>query len=315
VEARVMAERMAYVNGEILPESQASVSIFDRGFLAGLGVFERTRTYHGELFRLDEHLRRLSRSLRVSRIEPGLSMEALKARTLELVEQNRGLLGPNDDYTVAHFITRGRPAAGPTVVMFCDPIDFTAFAHQYLRGGHVVTPSTRQVPTQVLDPKMKTTSRLYLYLAQEEAQLVDPDAYALILDLDGNVCETYPGANFAIIRDGVLITPPSRSILPGITLLSTLEVARAIGLPIREVDFQPYDVMTADEAFVMTSSRCVVPITRVNGCPIGDGTPGPLVARLQNGWAEHYGMDFVSQALAHLDPEAARELASQPATA
>ena len=92
----------------------------------------------------------------------------------------------------------------------------------------MVTPSTRQAPSQVLDPKMKTTSRLYLYLAQAEAQLADPEAYALILDLQGNVCETYPGANFAIVRDGTLITPPGHSILRGITLQSTLEVARSL---------------------------------------------------------------------------------------
>jgi branched-chain amino acid aminotransferase len=305
-----MKERMAFVNGRVVPESQASISIYDRGYMSGIGVFERTRTFHGELFRLDEHLDRLENSLRITRLETGMSRMELKAATLDLVRTNRALLGPNDDYSVGHYVSLG-PGSKPTVVIFCEPIPFKSFARQYRDGAHVVTPSIRQVPTQVVDPKMKTTSRMYFHLAEVEARLVDPDAYALLLDLDGNVCELSPGANFWIIRDGTVITPPGRSILRGITRDALHEIARDLGIAIKEADFQVYDVMTADEAFLTVTSKCVVPITCINGSRIGDGKPGPIVGRLQNGWAERYGLDFVSQALSHLEPQAGPAMADQ----
>jgi branched-chain amino acid aminotransferase len=278
--------------------------------MSGIGVFERTRTFHGELFRLDDHLRRLDYSLRMTRLTLGMSMDELRQATLDLVAINRQLLGPNDDYSVGHYITKGREGAGPTVVIFCDPIPFKSFARQYVTGAHVVTPSIRQVPTQVLDPKMKTTSRMYFHLAEEEAQLVDPEAYALVLDLDGNVCETTPGGNFWVVKARTVITPPGRSILRGITRDAIFELAEELRIAVQEKDFQVYDVMNADEAFITVTSKCIVPVTRVNGSAIGSGRPGPTVARLQSGWAERFGFDFVAQALSHLEEELVPEVST-----
>jgi branched-chain amino acid aminotransferase len=299
-----MPQRVAYVNGRIVPESEACVSIFDRGFLSGYGVFERTRTFNGEPFRLDEHLARLDMSLRMTRLELGMNLADLKAQTLEVLNQNLPLRGPKDDYTIGHYVSLG-PGGKPSVVIFSQPIPFAEYAQQYLDGAHVVTPSTRQVPIQSLDPKMKTTSRIYFHLAEVEAHAVDPEAYALLLDLDGNVCEISPGANFWIVRRGELVTPPGRSILRGITRDALIEVAAEAGIPVVEQDFQTYDVITADEACLTTTSRCVLPVTRINGLPIGDGKPGPVIGRLQNAWAEHFRFDFVGQALSHLPETAA----------
>src|SRR5438093_1108748 len=178
-----MTERMAYVNG-FVPESAASISIFDKGVQLGQGVYERTRTFQrGEkLFRLDEHLSRLQRSLRAIRVDPGMTPEQIKEVTLDLVSRNRDLLGPHDDYSVGHYITRGRPGGPPTVIMFTEPIPFRSFAREYVEGGHAVTAVTRALPTQVIDPKMKTTSRMHFWLAEQEAHLVDPNAYSLVLD-------------------------------------------------------------------------------------------------------------------------------------
>lgn len=302
-----MTERMAYVNG-FVPESAASVSIFDRGVLLGHGVYERTRTYERgtKLFRLDEHLNRLQRSLRAIRVDPGLTMGEIKEITLDLAARNQSLLGPDDDYSVGHYITRGRSGGPPTVIIFTEPIPFKSFAREYLDGGHAVTAVTRALPTQVIDPKMKTTSRIHFWLAELEAHLVDPHAYPLVLDLDGNVTEL-TAANFWIVRDGVVITPPDRSILGGISRGAVMEVARELGIPLKEMDFQPYDVRNADEAFLTTTTRSILPITEVDGGPIGDGKPGPVVARLQNGWTERYGFDFVAQALRHLEETTAVE--------
>jgi branched-chain amino acid aminotransferase len=288
-----VTERVAYVNGRVVLESAATVSVFDRGFLVGHGVFERTRTFHGELFRLDDHLARLYRSMRMVHLEPDLGADALKELTVDLVQRNRGLLGPNDDYSVGHFITRGVPGRGPTVVVFCEPIAFHTF---------VVSASTRALPLNVLDPKLKTTSRLHFWLAEHEAHLVDPEAYPLILDLEGNVCEL-SAANFWIVRNGTIVTPPDGSILVGITRSVVFELAQQLGIPVQQVNFQVYDVLNADEAFLTTTSRTILPVTRANGSPIGSGQPGPLVKRLQQAWIERFDFDFVAQALAHLQTD------------
>ena len=297
-----MTERVAYVNGRVVPESAATVSVFDRGFLVGHGVFERTRTFHGELFRLDDHLARLYRSMRMVHLEPDLGADALKELTVDLVQRNRALLGPNDDYSVGHFITRGVPGRGPTVVVFCEPIAFHTFARQYVTGAHVVSASTRALPLNVLDPKLKTTSRLHFWLAEQEAHLVDPEAYPLILDLEGNVCEL-SAANFWIVRNGTIVTPPDGSILVGVTRSVVFELAQQLDIPVQQVNFQVYDVLNADEAFLTTTSRTILPVTRANGSPIGSGKPGPLVKRLQQAWIERFDFDFVAQALAHLQTD------------
>src|SRR5437867_12650514 len=300
-----MPERVAYVNGWVGPESQARISIYDRGFLSGYGVFERTRTVHGELFRLDEHLARLYRSLRVTRLDSAMSRDELRAVTIDLVAQNGKLLGPNDDYSVGHYVTRGEEGSGrPTVVVFCQPIPFKAFARQYIDGAHVVTPSTRQMDTQMVDPKLKTTSRIHQLLAEQEAKLVDPQAYALVLDLAGNVCEAFPGHNFWIVDGGTLVSPKNQAILRGITRDVLVEVAQKIGAPVKEADIQVYDVINAQEAFLSGTSRCIVPVTRINGMPLGDGTPGPVVKQLTKAWVDCFGLDFVQQALSHLQEDA-----------
>jgi branched-chain amino acid aminotransferase len=196
---------------------------------------------------------------------------------------------------------RGR---GPTVVAFCEPIDFQSFGREYLTGGHVVSASTRALPINVLDPKVKTTSRLHFWLAEQEAHLVDPNAYPLVLDLEGDVCKL-SAANFWIVRDGTIVTPPDRSILVGITRMVIIELAQQLGIPVLQINFQVYDVLNADEAFLTTTSRTILPVTRGNGSPIGSGKPGPLVKRLQQAWIERFDFDFIAQALAHLQDQGA----------
>jgi branched-chain amino acid aminotransferase len=295
-----VTERWTYVNGQMVPESQAVVSVFDRGFTSGHGAFERARTFRGMPFRLEEHIARLYRSLNTIRLDLSLTQAEMQAATLELLERNRPLLDPDDDYVVGHYITRGPLRGSPTIVILCELIDWPVFAHQYVPGAHAVTTSVRAVPNQVWDPKIKATSRLHLWQAEEEAHLVDPDAYALLLTLDGNVSELNT-SNIWLVRDGTLITPPTDHCLAGVTREAVLDLANHLRVPVVERQFQLYDVLNADEVFLSSSSRCVLSITRVDGRPIGDGKPGPMVARIQNAWAELYGLDFVAQALRHVD--------------
>ena len=140
---------------------------------------------------------------------------------------------------------------------------------------------------------------------------MDPEAYALLLSLEGNVTEL-TAANFWIVRNGTLVTAPVQTILSGVTRGAVLEVAQHLDIPVDETDFQLYDIMNADEAFMTTTSRCVLPLTRINGNAIGDGKPGPVVGRLQKGWTEMFGHDFVYQALKHIDKDKVPEGSEVP---
>jgi branched-chain amino acid aminotransferase len=162
------------------------------------------------------------------------------------------------------------------------------------KGQHLITPSIRHVPPQCYDPKMKYRSRMHYYLADLEARVADPEASALLLDLDGNVTET-SGANFLIVERGTIISPTTRNTLPGISRQMVIELAAQLGIPFLERDFQVFNVINADEAFTTSTPYGVLPVTRVNGLPIGDGRPGPIVGRLLEAWSVAVGLDVVKQ--------------------
>jgi branched-subunit amino acid aminotransferase/4-amino-4-deoxychorismate lyase len=300
-----MNEPLVYLNGQLKPASQATLAIYDAGIVLGATVTEMTRTFHRKLFRLDDHLGRLYRSLRYVRIDIGISKPELAAISNELAGHNAALLDAGRELGLIHFVTPGEyavyagSAAGaacrtPTVCIHTFPLPFELWAEKVRSGAHVVTPSIRHVPPQCYDPKMKYRSRMHYYLADQEAQLVDSNAIALLLDLDGNVTET-SGANFLIVERGRIISPTLRNTLPGISRATVMELAAKLGIPFVERDFQVFSVMNADEAFLASTPYCLMPVTRINGVAIGDGQPGPVLRRLLAAWSELVGLDIGGQ--------------------
>lgn len=304
-------EWMVFLNGKFVPECDAKVSVFDAGFHLGDTVLEVARTFNYKPFKLKEHLRRLSKSMRSTRMDAGLSMEELEAVCLKLLEANRHRVRENEDVWIAVSITRGilpmfrdviPSQRGATVVVNCRPIPFEDYAEFYETGAHVVVPSRRHIPPECLDPKLKTRSRIHFVLAEMEARLTDPEAYPLLLDVHGNITES-TGANFFIASKGVLKTPTSRNILCGISRQTVLELAGELGLRTMECDLQVYDVENADEAFLTSTSKCVLPVSRINSIPVGSEVPGPITERLLAQWSQKVGLDIVGQALRHARKE------------
>jgi branched-chain amino acid aminotransferase len=297
-------EPLVYLNGRFLPESEATISIYDRGFLYGDLVTESTRTFGLRPFRLREHVERLGWSLRATEIAPGLSLDEIERITLELLERNRALFGQHDDAWIVHNVSRGVGAFGrgpgeqerrATVLIHCFPIDFRDLARRYREGVHAVVPSTRQLPPECLDPKIKHRSRMHFALAGREAARVEPGAQPVLLDLRGNLTEG-PGANFFLVSRGVVRTPGSHGVLRGISRATVFELCRQLGIACREEDLQPYDAVTAEEAFFTSTPYCLLPVTRFNGQPLGDGGPGPITRRLLEAWSALVGTDIVAQA-------------------
>ena len=159
-------------------------------------------------------------------------------------------------------------------------------------------PARNLVAPDSLDPKLKHYSRMNFVLANLEAADVDPEAYPVLLDADGNITEHIAG-NFFLVSNGVLKMPGDRSALQGDTRRAILEMAKQIGIPTSEEDLQPYDVYTADEVFLTNTTYCILPAGRVDNRPIGSQVPGPLTRQIQSAWSEMVGIDFVDQALSH----------------
>jgi len=135
---------------------------------------------------------------------------------------------------------------------------------------------------------------MHYYLADKEAQLVDPDAAALLLDLTGNVTET-SGSNFLIVERGTIVSPTLVNTLPGISRATVIELAATLGIPFVERDIQVHSVMNADEAFTTSTPYCALPVTKINGVAIGNGSPGPVWRRLMTAWSELVGVDIERQ--------------------
>lgn len=300
-----MTEPLVYLTGKLVPASQAHLAIFDAGVVLGATVTEMTRTFRHEPYRLDDHLDRLFRSLKYTRMDIGTTKSELASISRELIANNSRFIGPDDELGLIHFVTAGEfpvyaGSAGrsarltPTVCAHTFPMPFELWAPKLDTGSHLVTPSIRHVPPQCYDPKMKYRSRMHYYLADKEAQLVDPDASALLLDLAGNVTET-GGANFLIVENGTIVSPTLTNTLPGISRATVIELAEKLGIPFAVKDFQVHSVMNADEAFTATTPYCLMPVTRINGVSIGEGRPGPVWKRLMTAWSELVGLDIVQQ--------------------
>lgn len=302
-----MDEAVVYLNGNFVPESEAKVSVFDRGFNGGEGVYDVTRSYSHKLFRLHEHVRRLYRSLRYTRIDCGIEPAEMERLSAEVFERNRRFLDAEDDFAVWQVVSRGvhqnsvshKGTGRPTVAIYCLPVAFASFARQYLDGAVLVTPSTRRIPPQSLEAKAKITNKMNHVIALHEAQMTNPRCMPLMLDIDGNISETHM-ANFFFVADGKFFTPTERNVLGGITRSAIMELAQGLGIEVVEGDFTPYDVYAADEAFTCSTSPTIVPVKSLNGVEINGGIPGALTLQLMKAWIDLVGVDFVSQALAHL---------------
>ena len=294
-------ERVAYVNGEILPESQASVSINDRGFLYGDAVFDTTRTFNGEIFRLEQHLDRFYESLRYMRIDSPIDKTEMKEITLKVLNKNLEILPDGDDYWVSQRVTRGvRGLPGgmnPTVIIECFPLPLEERADYYRDGIKMITSSIRRTAPESLSPRAKMHNYINLIQAELEVQSQDPRALALLLDVNGNLCEGH-GANIFLVNKGVIYTPREQFVLAGISRQVTIELATNLGYEIKETDLDIFDAYIADEIFVTSTSFCICPVSAINGLQVKSrNVPGNATLELQNAYSKLVKMDFVKQYL------------------
>ena len=300
-----MAERLVYFNGDFVPEKEARISIFDCALMYGDMVFEMTRVFNHQPFRLREHLERLYSSLKYAQIDCGLTIDEMEAATCETIERNLPAVG-DLDFQIMHDVTRGAlplydslvtEGTAPIVTINVFPLvrHIGGAADAYDRGSHFVVTPQQSVPSRYIDPKAKNRSRIFYKIAELQAAHMEEGSQALLTDEHGFITEG-TGNNFFMARDGVVITPRGHNILRGVSRGACIDLARKLDIPLIEADIEPYDVREADEAWWTSTTICMVPITRFNFQPVGDGTVGPIYRRLLRAWSEEVGVDIAAQA-------------------
>lgn len=299
---------LAYLNGRYVPAAEAVIPVTDAGFVQGVTVSEQLRTFGGKLFALDEHLQRLRSSLEIVGVTLTPTWDELRAAAEKLAAHNRALLADGDDLGLTIVVTPGiyltyrDPIAadsvppGPTLCLHTYPLPFGLWADKYERGEALATTSIQQVPAACWPKHIKVRSRLHYYLADRQAAAHDPPARALLLDAAGHITETST-ANVLVCRRGEgLLSPRYDSILRGISLGCLPKLCQAHGIAIGERDLTPDDVYEADEVLLVSTPYCILPVTRFNDRPIGDGRPGETFRRLLAGWGVAQGIDIAAQA-------------------
>ncbi len=274
--------RWVSINGQILPGEQAFVSAWDHGLLYGDGVYETLRTYSGRAFLLDRHLARLRRS--AERIL--LPWAALPVDPGEEIRRTLHAASDNEESLVRVVVTRGvgplgyAPELCPKPGLLIYVLEFTPPSGEARERGVTVAMTTiRRNPKSALDPEIKSNNLLNTILAGQQAHARGADE-GVLLNMAGEVAECTT-SNVFIVRGGEVITPPvSAGILEGLSREVALELCRAHGVPAFEKTIQPEALFGADEAFLTSTTREILPIVRVDDRRIGDGRPGPVTRRL-----------------------------------
>jgi branched-chain amino acid aminotransferase len=272
-----------FLNRRLVPSRQATVSVYDHGFLYGDGVYETFRAYGGVIFRADRHLSRLQHS--ASRIHLTLPHSPSKLRDILYRTLSENKL---KEATLRLSISRGVGEPGldpdlcqhPTIVVI--PRAFKGYPESLYRQGLKATiVSTRRFGSESLDPQIKSTNFLNNILARIEAKKAGADE-GLMLNREGYLAEGTV-SNLFFVKKGSLYTPSLKTgLLNGITRQAVLELAQSVCIKVEENLFFPRDLAKADECFLTNTSMEVMPLTRVGKRRIGDGKPGPITIKLRN---------------------------------
>ena len=275
---------IVYLNGQLLPRNEAKLSVDDRGFFFGDGVYEVTRVVRGRLFEWDRHARRLARGLRELRIEAGLDLDTIRSLQERLIRENGMLEGQGTIYLQ---ITRGAaprthhfPPAGTPATVFLSASPFTPASEVRARGVAVTTyPDYRWSRCD-----LKTVNLLPAVMAKQFA--ADHDAFESIFVREAVITEGSHTNVFGVIDGTVRTYPNSNYVLPGVTRDVVIELAHEAGLPVSETPIYVHEVDALEECFLTGTTSDVMPVVTIDGKTVGSGRPGAITMRLYEALAK-----------------------------
>lgn len=277
------AKPIIYVNGRMVPKSQAMVSVYDHGLLYGDGVFEGIRIYKGQIFKCGQHMDRLWRCAEMIRLRIPVSRDDMVTIMRDCVEANN----LKDGY-IRLVVTRGFGTLGldprkcPVAGVICIADQIALYTpDQYEKGMKIIVAKRPRTPVECLDPRLKSLNYLNNILGKVEAIDQGCDE-AIMLNMKGFVGEC-TGDNIFVIRDGTVFTPPTESgILEGITRRFVMDLCADMDISCNVKNMRPEEVKTADEVFLTGSAAEIIAVTQIDDIKIGHGTEGPITKRLRN---------------------------------
>jgi len=276
-----MSEQWIFIDGEFVRKEDAKISVYDHGFLYGDGVFEGIRVYGGNIFRLEQHLKRLYNSAKAIMLEIPYTSEELTDIIVQAIQRN----GFKDAY-IRVVVSRGEGDLGldpyncsnPSVIVIVEKLAIYP-KELYESGLEIVSVGSRRNAPDVLSPKLKSLNYLNNILVKIEAHLSGASE-ALMMNSQGYVAEC-TADNIFIVKGNQVITPPGYiGALEGITREAIMEMADSLGYEVKEEPFTRHDVYVADEVFLTGTAAEVIAVVKVDGRQIGDGTPGETTKAL-----------------------------------
>ena len=288
---------LVYVNGELVPQQDAVISVFDSGLNFADGVFEGIRVYGGRVLHLEHHIKRLYESANAFEIPIAMTPAAFTDAILRWLRAN----GISDGFHFRPIVTRGnrmpprldpRFCSGSANIMFVGgPI-----APANMKGQRVVVSSVRQINSDAIDARVKSLNYGNNLLARLEAVRRGVDD-ALMLDSQGFLAEA-SAANVFLVKDGALLTPYTKACLPGITRQSVIDMAKRRDVTVVERDITVTEIINADEVFLTGTGTELAPVVEVEGRTIGSGTVGELTKALYADYMAMVATDGVLVAVA-----------------
>src|SRR4030042_3557574 len=270
-----------YINGEEYGRADARVSVFDHGLLYGDGVFEGIRMYNCKVFKLKEHIERLYYSAKAILLEIPMSRGKLEKSVLNTVRINE-----KENGYIRLVVTRGDGLLGidpttcnkPTIIIIVD--DIKLYPGEYYKNGiEIITASSRRIPSDCLDPRIKSLNYLNNIMAKLEAKQAGC-LEAVMLNTEGFVTEC-TGDNIFTVKNNELFTPaPYHGALDGITMQTVIEIAESLGIKTHQTTLTRYDLYNADECFMTGPGAEIIPVIKIDGRVVGNGKPGEITQRL-----------------------------------
>lgn len=301
-----MTEEIAYNNGQFVPAEQLVVDPQDTGFVLGVTVAEQLRTFRGELGDVDLHFERLRSSLKTIGVAD-LQISDLTEATRKVAAHNHALLETGHDLGVTVFVTPGlyptyypdrQPE--PTIGIHTYPLPFSLWADKYKSGQACEIVSVPQVGERCWPRDLKCRSRMHYFLADREAQKKNEAARAILLDAQRNVNEASTANVLAYFKSEGIVSPPLASILPGVTLRRTEQIANSIGLAFEYRTLTCEELRNADEIILTSTPFCVLPVSLLGDRMLDRRD---CYNRLLEAWNEEVGLDLQAQAKRHVMPK------------
>jgi branched-chain amino acid aminotransferase len=268
-----------YIDGRYYERDEARISVFDHGLLYGDGVFEGIRIYGGKVFKLKEHIGRLYQSAAAILLEIPMTEGEMEAAVVDAVRVNA-----KENGYIRLVVTRGEGRLGidpetcrkATVIIIVSDIQLYPEEY-YMKGIGIIIASTRRIPPECLDPRIKSLNYLNNILAKIEARQAGCSE-AVMLNTGGFVAEC-TADNIFIVSDRSLLTPAAhQGALKGITRGVVIDAALSLGIAVVEGTLAPYDLYNADECFLTGTGAEIIPVIKIDGRVIGSGSPGPVTA-------------------------------------